>query len=75
MADYLLTSTEVCELLKIGTRTLKRWIEPNHKHYTGVDFPQPVIRSKGGASHKFSESEITKWIQECKQHSATVSHS
>ena len=73
--NSLLTSNEVCDLLKIGARTLKRWIEPNHKHYTGVDFPQPAIRSKGGASHRFIESEIEEWINECKQRSTTVSHS
>lgn len=65
--DTLLTSTEVCNLLKIGSRTLKRWIGPNHQHYTGVNFPQPIIRSRGGASHRFRESDIVTWLRDCKE--------
>ncbi len=51
--EDLLTSKEVCALLRVGQRTLWRWVHTDH-------FPRPIILS--AAQHRWRRSTVEAWI-------------
>lgn len=50
--DELLTSAELCELLKVDTRTLRRWTHAG-------ELPRPV---KIGGSLRWRRADLSEWL-------------